>query len=111
VNVRVSLALLARWTGPTQTSDWQRASFASHRSVQRSTRSRIHPDEQIAGFGGWCLSWDSGKDPQVSSPSVLVSVSVHPGTTSLPICQPSLYPHDSEYRNARERVGVDLESM
>jgi hypothetical protein len=50
------------------------------------------------------------EDSQDFSPSVSVSVSVHPDSTSLPECQPSLYPHDSEYRSARERVGVDLES-
>jgi hypothetical protein len=27
----------------------------------------------------------------------LPSVSVHLGTTSVPMCQPSLYPHDSEH--------------
>jgi hypothetical protein len=50
-------------------------------------------------------------DSQASSPSVSVSVSVHPDTTSLPMWLPSLYPHDSEYRSVHERVGVDLESV
>jgi hypothetical protein len=56
-----------------------------------------------------CLTADDSYRP-VALPSVSVSVSVHPGTTSVPMCQPSLYPHASEYRNARERVGMDLES-
>jgi hypothetical protein len=57
-----------------------------------------------------CLTADDSYRP-VALPSVSVSVSVHPGTTSVPMCRPSLYPHASEYRNAREREGVDLESV
>jgi hypothetical protein len=56
-----------------------------------------------------CLTADDSYRP-VAVPSVSVSVSVHPVTTSVPMCQPSLHPHASAYRNARERGGVDLES-
>lgn len=43
-------------------------------------------------------------------PSVSVSVSVHPGTTSLPMCQSSLYPHDSEPMDDHARIGTDHET-
>jgi hypothetical protein len=50
-----------------------------------------------------------GRVNGTSLPSVSVSVSVHPGTSSLPMWPPLLYPHDREYRTGRERVGMDLE--
>jgi hypothetical protein len=55
------------------------------------------------------LTVDESYSP-VALPSVSVSVSVHPGATPLLGCQPSLYPHDSEYGTHHERVGMDLES-